>query len=300
MPRGGRRAVHRGAGRGRRLQPPVDPRPHDQRPAGHAGTGSPAGRPAPHRVRQGEGDQGGRTPAGRPAHGHARVRGPGGGRVSLSVLLAEDHPVVREGLRAMLEAEGDFQVVGQTGNSSEVGGMVEELHPDVLVLDLIMPGIGGLNALRELARRRLSTRVVVLSMYANEAYVLEALQNGAGAYVLKQSEAAELVRGIREVAKGRRYLSPPLSQRAVEAYAKRAKGKTPDEEADLTAREREVLNLVGQGFTSAQIAERLFISVRTVESHRSNLTKKLGLHSQAEMVRCALRRELAPLNPSEA
>jgi len=218
--------------------------------------------------------------------------------VSLSVLLAEDHPVVREGLRAMLEAEGDFQVVGQTGNSSEVGGMVAELHPDVLVLDLIMPGIGGLNALRELARRRLPTRVVVLSMYANEAYVLEALQNGAGAYVLKQSEAAELVRGIREVAKGRRYLSPPLSQRAVEAYAKRAKGTIATKEAELTAREKEVLMLVGQGFTSAQIGERLFISVRTVESHRSNLTKKLGLHSQAEMVRTALRRELTPLDPA--
>jgi DNA-binding NarL/FixJ family response regulator len=218
--------------------------------------------------------------------------------VSLSVLLAEDHAVVREGLRAMLEAEGDFQVVGQTGNSSDVGGMVEELHPDVLVLDLIMPGIGGLNALRELARRRLPTRVVVLSMYANEAYVLEALQNGAGAYVLKQAEAAELVRGIREVAKGRRYLSPPLSQRAVEAYAKRAKGTIATEEAELTAREKEVLTLVGQGFTSAQIGDRLFISVRTVESHRSNLTKKLGLHSQAEMVRTALRRELTPLDPT--
>jgi two-component system, NarL family, response regulator NreC len=218
--------------------------------------------------------------------------------VSLSVLLAEDHAVVREGLRAMLEAEGDFQVVGQTGNSSDVGGMVEELHPDVLVLDLIMPGIGGLNALRELARRRLSTRVVVLSMYANEAYVLEALQNGAGAYVLKQAEATELVRGIREVAKGRRYLSPPLSQRAVEAYAKRAKGTIATKEAELTAREKEVLTLVGQGFTSAQIGERLFISVRTVESHRSNLTKKLGLHSQAEMVRTALRRELTPLDPT--
>ncbi|GAC1372898.1 MAG: response regulator transcription factor [Actinomycetota bacterium] len=217
--------------------------------------------------------------------------------MSLSVLLAEDHPVVREGLRAMLEAEGDLQVVGQTGNSSDVSDLVEELRPDVLVLDLIMPGIGGLNALRELSRRRLETQVVVLSMYANEAYVLEALQNGAGAYVLKQSEAAELLRGIREVAQGRRYLSPPLSQRAVDAYAHRARGKAPAEEAELTLREREVLTLVGQGLTSAQIAGRLFISVRTVESHRANLMKKLGLHSQADMVRCALRREIAPLEP---
>jgi len=212
-------------------------------------------------------------------------------------MLAEDHPVVREGLRAMLEAEGGFQVVGQTGNSSEIGGMVQELRPDVLVLDLIMPGIGGLNALRELTRRRLDTPVVVLSMYANEAYVLEALQNGASAYVLKQSEAAELIRGIREVCRGRRYLSPPLSQRAVDAYASRAGVKTPDDESQLTVREREVLTLVGEGFTSAQIAERLFISVRTVETHRSNLMKKLGLHSQADMVRRALRREMGPLEP---
>lgn len=217
--------------------------------------------------------------------------------MSLSLLLAEDHPVVREGLRAMLEAEADFQVVGQTGNSSEVCPMVEELKPDVLVLDLVMPGIGGLSALRELTRRGVETRVVVLSMYANEAYVLDALQNGAGAYVLKQSEAGELIRGIREVCKGRRYLSPPLSQRAVDAYAHRAKGQVPNDDAALTTREREVLTLVGQGFTSAQIAEGLFISVRTVESHRSNLMKKLGLHSQAEMVRAALRRELGPLNP---
>ena len=211
--------------------------------------------------------------------------------MSLSVLLAEDHPVVREGLRAMLEAEGDLRVVGQTGDSSEVGGLVEELRPDILVLDLIMPGIGGLNALRELQRMRVRTQVVVLSMYANEAYVLEALQHGAGAYVLKQSEAGELLRGIREVSKGRRYLSPPLSQRAVDAYGHRARGRS-QEEAEPTTREREILTLVGQGLTSAQIAGRLFISVRTVETHRANVMKKLGLHSQAEMVRCAVEREM--------
>ena len=215
----------------------------------------------------------------------------------VSVLLAEDHPVVREGLRAMLEAEGGFRVVGQTGNSSDVGEMVAELRPDVLVLDLIMPGIGGLSALRELSRRNLGTPVVVLSMYANEAYVLEALHHGAGAYVLKQAEAQELIRGIREVCCGRRYLSPPLSQRAVDAYAHRAQGKVADDERALTVREREVLTLVGQGFTSNQIAERLFISVRTVESHRSNLMKKLGVHSQAEMMRTALRWEMSVLEP---
>ncbi|HWD08126.1 MAG TPA: response regulator transcription factor, partial [Actinomycetota bacterium] len=113
----------------------------------------------------------------------------------------------------------------------------------------------------------------------------------------KQSEAAELIRGIREVCRGRRYLSPPLSQRAVDAYASRAGVKAPNDESQLTVREREVLTLVGEGFTSAQIAERLFISVRTVETHRSNLMKKLGLHSQAEMVRRALRREMGPLEP---
>jgi DNA-binding NarL/FixJ family response regulator len=213
--------------------------------------------------------------------------------MSIRLVLADDHLVVREGLRALLEAEPDFEVVGQTGNGSEVAALVDDVQPDVLVLDLMMPGIGGLDVIREITRRRPGTRIVVLSMHANEAYVLEALSHGAGAYVLKQSEAGELVRALREVAAGRRYLSPPLSDRALEAYLRQSESGVP-ERATLTPREREVLQLVAEGHTSPEIAERLFISPRTVETHRSNLMRKLGLRTPADVVRYAVRHGVLP------
>jgi DNA-binding NarL/FixJ family response regulator len=213
--------------------------------------------------------------------------------MTIRLALADDHLVVREGLRAMLEAEPDFEVVGQTGNGSEVAALVARVRPDVLVLDLMMPGIGGLDVIRELSRREAGTRIVVLSMHANEAYVLEALGSGAGAYVLKQSEAGELVRAVHEVAAGRRYLSPPLSDRALEAYLRQSESGVP-ERATLTPREREVLQLVAEGHTSPEIAERLFISPRTVETHRSNLMRKLGLRTPADVVRYAVRHGVLP------
>jgi DNA-binding NarL/FixJ family response regulator len=213
--------------------------------------------------------------------------------MTIRLALADDHLVVREGLRAMLEAEPDFEVVGQTGNGSDVPALVERVKPDVLVLDLMMPGIGGLDVIRELGQRGTATGIVVLSMHANEAYVLEALSSGAGAYVLKQSEAGELVRAVHEVAAGRRYLSPPLSDRALEAYLRQSESGAP-ERATLTPREREVLQLVAEGHTSPEIAERLFISPRTVETHRSNLMRKLGLRTPADVVRYAVRHGVLP------
>jgi DNA-binding NarL/FixJ family response regulator len=210
------------------------------------------------------------------------------------LLLAEDHPVVREGLRALLEEEAGLEVVGQTGDGAEVGPLVEDLRPDVVVLDLMMPGVGGLEVTRDVARRFPGTSVLILSMHANEAYVLEALRSGAAGYALKQADGGELVRAIQEVAAGRRYLSPPLSERAVEAYARRAQGAPPDLYTTLTAREREVLQLVAEGQTSPAIARRLYISPRTVESHRARLMRKLGLRSQAEVIRYAVGRGIVP------
>lgn len=215
-------------------------------------------------------------------------------KMTITLVLADDHLVVREGLRALLEAEPDFEVVGQAGNGSEVPGLVAEVRPDILVLDLMMPGTGGLEVIREVARGTAETRIVVLSMHATEAYVLEALTSGARAYVLKQSEAGELVRALREVAVGRRYLSPPLSDRALEAYLRQAESGAPDRQGALTPREREVLQLVAEGYTSAQIAEQLFISPRTVETHRSNLMRKLGLRTPADVVRYAVRNGVLP------
>ena len=214
----------------------------------------------------------------------------------ITIMLADDHHVVRQGLRALLEAEQDFRVVGEAGDGLEALQMVEQLKPNVLVLDLMMPGLNGLEVARQLNKHSPHTRVVVLSMYSNEAYVLEALGNGASAYVMKDSNSADLSHAVREVAAGRRYLSPPLSDRAIEAYQEKAKAATLDKYETLTTREREVLQLAAEGHTNTEIASRLGISSRTAEAHRSNLMHKLDLRTQADLIRYALRRGIIPMD----
>ena len=213
----------------------------------------------------------------------------------ITIVLADDHTVVRQGLRALLEAEADFSVVGEASDGLEALRLVEHLNPNVLVLDLMMPVLNGLEVARQLSKHAAHPRIVVLSMYSNEAYVLEALGNGASAYVLKDSSSADLVHAVREVAAGRRYLSPPLSDRAIEAYQEKAKAATLDKYETLTTREREVLQLAAEGNTSTEIAGRLGISSRTAEAHRSNLMHKLALHTQADLIRYALRRGIIPM-----
>jgi len=212
-----------------------------------------------------------------------------------TIVLADDHHIVRQGLRSLLEAEADLSVVGETGDGLEAAQLVERLRPDVLVLDLMMPGLNGLEVTRRVSQRSPQTRIVILSMHANEAHVLEALRVGAAGYVLKESTAAELVRAVREAAAGRRYLSPPLSERAIEAYMQKAESAALDSYETLTAREREVLHLVAEGHTNTEIAERLFISRRTVETHRANLMRKLDLRTQTDLISYALRRGILPM-----
>jgi len=213
-----------------------------------------------------------------------------------TIVLADDHQIVRQGLRALLEAESDFRVVGEAGDGLEAVRLVEQHNPNVLVLDLMMPGINGLEVTRQLKKSSFQTSVVILSMYANEGYVLDALGNGAMAYVLKDSSASDLVNAVREVSAGRRYLSPPLSDRAIEVYKETARATAIDKYETLTTREREVLHLSAEGCTSAEIASRLGISARTVETHRTHLMHKLGLHTQADLIRYALRRGIIPLD----
>lgn len=215
--------------------------------------------------------------------------------MALTIVLADDHPVVRLGLRSVLEAEPDFQLVGEAADGQEALRLVERLRPDILVLDLMMPGLPGLEVTRQVSQLTPRTRVVILSMYANEAYVAAALRNGALAYVLKGSHASELVRAIRAVAADTRYLSQPLSEQGIELYMQQTQDASIDPYHALTAREREILQLVAEGHTSVAIAARLFISARTVESHRSNFMTKLGLRTQTELVRYALRRGILPL-----
>lgn len=214
----------------------------------------------------------------------------------VTLLLADDHAVVRLGLRRLLEAEPDFRVVGEVDDGLQVLPEVERLHPDVLLLDLVMPSLNGLEVILQVKKHAPETRVVVLSMHANEAYVFGALRNGAAAYVLKGENGSKLVEAIRTVLAGHRYLSPPLSERAIQTYVDKAEGLPPDVYDALTAREREVLHLAAEGRHNAEIAERLCLSRRTVETHRASVFQKLGLRSQTDLVRYALRRGIIRLD----
>lgn len=217
---------------------------------------------------------------------------------TITILLADDHQLVREGLRAVLAREPDFAVVGEASDGLEAASLVERLAPRVLVVDIVMPGLGGVDVVREVKRRAPRTRIVVLSMYGDEANVLAALREGAHGFVLKDASAAELAKAIREAAAGRRYLSPPLTNHAVAAYAERSGARAAGDAYDsLTTREREILHLVAEGLTSAQAARRLHISPRTAEHHRASLLQKLGLHGTAELARYAAERGLLPPPP---
>jgi DNA-binding NarL/FixJ family response regulator len=193
-------------------------------------------------------------------------------------------------LRALLEVEADFQIVGETGDGLETLRLVEALRPDILVLDLMIPGLNGLEVIHQITTSHSATRVVVLSMYQTEAYVLEALRNGAWAYVLKGSDASELVRAIRETMHHRRYLSPPLSDDTLLAYQQKIHSNSLDPYDTLTNRQRQVFQMAAEGLSNAEIGERLVISIRTVEIHRAKMMKKLGLDNHADLIRYAIKR----------
>jgi two-component system response regulator NreC len=212
-----------------------------------------------------------------------------------TVVVADDHPLVREGLRALLDAQEDFTVIGQAADGLIAVALVERLRPDVLLLDVMMPGLNGLEVARQVAQCSPKTRVVILSMHANEPYVLVALRNGVAGYILKDASSDEVMRGLREVAAGRRYLSGSLSERAIEAYSRAGQAAPLDLYETLTTREREILQLTAEECNAAEIATRLGISPRTVESHRAAFMRKLGLQSQVDLIRYALRRGILPM-----
>jgi two-component system response regulator NreC len=217
-------------------------------------------------------------------------RSPVSARV-LRIVLADDHEVMRKGLRALLEKAPRYQVVGEASDGLETLDLVDRERPDVLVTDLALPGLPGLEVVRRVAHRQPRVGIVVLSMHSSEPHVLEALKNGARGYVPKGAPAAELLKAIDEAAEERRYLSPPLAHDVIEGYLRGgvpAGQALPDSYAQLTNREREVLQLVAEGLKTAAVAERLGISARTVETHRANLTAKLRLRGQGELVRYAV------------
>jgi two-component system response regulator NreC len=210
----------------------------------------------------------------------------------ISVIIADDHEVVRQGVRALLRSDAGIRIVAEAADGGEAVRMVERHRPDVLILDVALPVMNGLEVVRETTRLCPRTRTVMLSMHASESYVADALRNGAVGYVLKDSPSTELLEAIREVKAGRRYLSPPLSQRAIDAYMEKIESAALDPFDTLTPRERQILQLAASGKTNQEIAEQLFISARTVESHRANLMRKLGLRTHTDLVLFAVRHRL--------
>ena len=203
----------------------------------------------------------------------------------IRVLLADDHTIVREGLRALLAKEGDFQVVAEAGDGHEALRLAKHTRPDVATLDLSMPLLNGLEAARQMAAWEQGPRTILLTMHAEDSYVLEALRAGVRGYVLKKQAGADLVRAIREVVADGVYLSPGVS--AAVAGAIRSPSHLPED--SLTAREREVLQLVAEGKTTKEIGTILGVSTKTADAHRTRLMQKLDIHDIASLTRYAIR-----------
>jgi two-component system response regulator NreC len=217
--------------------------------------------------------------------------------VPVTLILVDDHPIVRQGLHHLFEAEPEFRVVGEAGDGVEALRLVERLKPDIVIVDMMMPGLNGLEVLRRIKHTSPATQSIVLSMQSADVYVNEALKNGAAGYVLKDTGPGELANAVREVIKGKQFLSAKLSER-LQAGVGGSMEIPSDDYETLTTREREVFQMTAEGLTSMEIAEKLKISPRTVEIHRRNLAGKLGIKRQADLIRIAIKRGILPMDGS--
>jgi two-component system response regulator NreC len=209
------------------------------------------------------------------------------------VLIADDHAVIRSGLRLLLESRPDFQVVGDAGTGQETIDQVLRLQPDILLLDIAMPDMNGLEVARQVRAQAPGVRIIVLTMYDDEEYLRQFLELGVSGYVLKRAADTELVDAIRAVHRGESFIYPSLMGRLIDSYLKQPPpAKTGESGGELSPRELEVLRLVALGNTSQQIADQLLISVNTVETHRAHIMEKLGLRGRAQLVRYAIAKGL--------
>jgi len=210
----------------------------------------------------------------------------------IRILIAEDHLMVRAGLRALLEKAGDIHVIGEASNGHEAIEMTEALKPDVLIMDIMMPRMNGIQAAENIREMKLPTYILLLSMYSDEGFVQQALQYGVKGYVLKSSVSDELLQAVRAVAAGKAYFSSPISEIVQSAVNSHSASQEGDSFSTLSPREKEILQLIAEEHTSAEIANMLFITEKTVEKHRTKLMEKLDIHSTAGLVRYAIRRGL--------
>ncbi len=214
------------------------------------------------------------------------------------VVVVDDHPIVRAGVCALLESESDMEVVGQANDAVAAVKVVQETHPDVVIMDLSMPTVSGFEGIRRVLDVSPSTRVVVLTMHEDERYFFQALEAGASGYLVKGSPPSELHTAIRAVVQGEAYFCPAVAKQMLKTYLQQAGSRSEREDAlfSLSAREREVLRLIAEGLTSREVAERLFLSANTVERHRANIMEKLQLHNRAQLVKFAIRHGLVGLD----
>ena len=209
----------------------------------------------------------------------------------LRLLLGDDHTLVRHGMRKILEERKEWEVVAEVGDGREAISQAVELKPDVAILDIGMPLLNGIDATMQIVRRSPGTRVLMLSMHSDEAYVMRALQAGATGYMLKDSAGKDLLKGVASVAAGQSFFSPAIARLMLDDYVKRVAGSgVSDRYASLSAREREIFQLIAEARTNKEVAELLEISPATVETHRARILQKLGIHNTAELVLYAVRR----------
>lgn len=209
----------------------------------------------------------------------------------IRVLVVDDHTIVRDGVCALLALVGDIEVVGEAVNGSEALKMVAQLHPDVVLMDIAMPIMGGLEATRRITREFPATKVLVITQHDDKEYVFPVIESGASGLISKAAASSELAAGIRSVYQGDSFLSPSVAKLLVENYQQTAKERNQqDPYNQLTEREREILKLLAEGFSTQEIADMLVITRKTVEGHKTNLMNKLGIHNRIDLVKYALRR----------
>ena len=209
------------------------------------------------------------------------------------LVIAEDHTVVRDGLRSLFNMENDLEVVGEAGDGMEVIRCINKTNPDLIVLDLSMPKMDGISVIKEINKQSMNTKILILTMHRDEEFILETFRSGAHGYCLKTSSGKEVLMAIRAVLSGKQYVSPEISGKILEGYLESK--KTVKEKSSwelLTQREKEILKLVGEGYRNKEISDYLFISVKTVEKHRSNIMEKLNLHTASALTAYAIERGL--------
>jgi len=216
--------------------------------------------------------------------------------MSIKVLLVDDHTLIREGLRSLLEKQPDVQVVGEAEDGRRAHELVAELSPDIVIMDVTMPRLGGIEATRQITGEFPSVKVIALSIHSKRRFVADMLSAGAAGYILKECLFDELVQAIQAVAAGGRYLSPRITDVVVDDYVKRLSGGVDSPLASLTGREREVLQLVAEGKSTKQIAVELHVSTKTIEANRRQIMEKLDMHSVADLTKYAIREGITALD----